>query len=266
MNKKLALCVCAFLLAACGGKKDKEEPSKQTKVASETSQRPVYRVVTELVNIPLVVRDTKSQNINGFEMELLNAIAEKQGIVLDFNTVHTWQGIFGNLNNDRADIVAGAVTYSQERAQSMELTKPHLEYDFALLARSEWANASGFAAFRGKNIALKQKSIAETLIPIFGSPNESNIIRTVTTWEAIKAVMTGKADAAAGSSLVMEHYAAQYPNSNLVVVYDSSLPKKQYVFAVKKGNTALLNELNNGLARIKADGTYDAIYRKYWKK
>ena len=33
---------------------------------------------------------------------------------------------------------------------------------------------------------------------------------------------------------------------------------------MKKGNTALLAKLNEGLARIKADGSYQAIYGKYF--
>ena len=64
----------------------------------------------------------------------------------------------------------------------------------------------------------------------------------------------------------MRYYLREYQpkNSSLTVVYDSSLPKKQYVFAVKKGNTALVKQLNEGLVKVRADGTYDALYKKYW--
>jgi polar amino acid transport system substrate-binding protein len=39
---------------------------------------------------------------------------------------------------------------------------------------------------------------------------------------------------------------------------------EQYGFAVKKGNAELLGKMNEGIAAIKADGSYDAIYKKYF--
>ena len=39
---------------------------------------------------------------------------------------------------------------------------------------------------------------------------------------------------------------------------------EQYGFAVKKGNTELLEKINKGLDAIKADGTHDALLAKYF--
>ena len=36
--------------------------------------------------------------------------------------------------------------------------------------------------------------------------------------------------------------------------------------AVKKGNTELLNKINDGLAKIKANGKYAEIYKKWFGK
>ncbi|HPG81386.1 MAG TPA: transporter substrate-binding domain-containing protein, partial [Piscinibacter sp.] len=47
-------------------------------------------------------------------------------------------------------------------------------------------------------------------------------------------------------------------------VSDKAFAPEQYGFAVKKGNTELLEKLNKGLADIKADGSYDQIYAKYF--
>ena len=46
---------------------------------------------------------------------------------------------------------------------------------------------------------------------------------------------------------------------------DSSFAPEQFGIVVKKGNTELLEKINQGLAAIKADGTYDKIYAKYFK-
>jgi polar amino acid transport system substrate-binding protein len=39
---------------------------------------------------------------------------------------------------------------------------------------------------------------------------------------------------------------------------------EQYGFAVEKGNASLLKVLNDTLASMKTDGTYDAIFAKYF--
>ena len=38
-----------------------------------------------------------------------------------------------------------------------------------------------------------------------------------------------------------------------------------YGIAVKKGNTELLNKLNDGLQKIRDNGTYDEIYAKWFE-
>jgi ABC-type amino acid transport substrate-binding protein len=38
-----------------------------------------------------------------------------------------------------------------------------------------------------------------------------------------------------------------------------------YGIAVKKGNAELLNKLNDGLQKIKDNGTYDEIYAKWFE-
>lgn len=49
-----------------------------------------------------------------------------------------------------------------------------------------------------------------------------------------------------------------------VKVVDIQLTEEEYAFAVQKGNSALLEQVNAFLAEIKADGTFDQIINKYF--
>ena len=49
-----------------------------------------------------------------------------------------------------------------------------------------------------------------------------------------------------------------------VKVIDIALSEEAYAFAVNKGNTELQSSVNAYLAKIKADGTFDAIMNKYF--
>ena len=54
-------------------------------------------------------------------------------------------------------------------------------------------------------------------------------------------------------------------NADNVKLIDIPLTEEEYAFAVKKGNTALVEEFNAYLAEIKANGTFDAILAKYFE-
>ena len=92
------------------------------------------------------------------------------------------------------------------------------------------------------------------------------LIRTDTTFSAVRNVLDGTADAALANSVALEYYAEQNKDKKLVVISDKNIPVGTYVYAVKKGNTQLQNLLDEGLDKVKADGTYDTIYKKYWKQ
>ncbi len=54
-------------------------------------------------------------------------------------------------------------------------------------------------------------------------------------------------------------------NADNVKLIDIPLTEEEYAFPVKKGNTALVDEFNEYLAEIKANGTFDAILAKYFE-
>jgi polar amino acid transport system substrate-binding protein len=60
------------------------------------------------------------------------------------------------------------------------------------------------------------------------------------------------------------HYVRNNPGGRFKTVSDPNFAPEQYGIAVRKGNTELLAKLDAGLAAIKADGTYDQIYAKYF--
>ena len=74
----------------------------------------------------------------------------------------------------------------------------------------------------------------------------------------------GGVDAVVADNGVVVNYVTNNPAAKFKTVSDKAFVPEQYGFAVKKGNTELLEKLNKGLADIKADGTYDQIYAKYF--
>lgn len=80
---------------------------------------------------------------------------------------------------------------------------------------------------------------------------------------AIKDLNDGKIDAvildeAPAKNIVSKNY------STTLSILDSALTEEEYAIAVKKGNTELVNSLNEFIKTIKANGEYAKLLEKYF--
>ena len=71
-------------------------------------------------------------------------------------------------------------------------------------------------------------------------------------------------DAVVADNGVVINYVTNNSGGKFKTVSDPAFAPEQYGLAVKKGNAELLAKLNKGLADIKADGSYDALFAKYF--
>ena len=78
--------------------------------------------------------------------------------------------------------------------------------------------------------------------------------------EAVQALTQGKLDAVVIDSEPAKVFVSENPG---LVILDESYTDEQYAAAIRKDNAALLNNVNQALAELKADGTLDAIVAKY---
>jgi len=78
---------------------------------------------------------------------------------------------------------------------------------------------------------------------------------------AVNAVLAGTADAAINDNGVLYDFAKQNPTTKVVKEFDTG---EEYGFNVAKSNTGLLDAINAALIEAKTDGTYKAIYQKWF--
>jgi ABC-type amino acid transport substrate-binding protein len=78
---------------------------------------------------------------------------------------------------------------------------------------------------------------------------------------AVNAVLAGTADATINDNGVLYDFAKQNPTTKVVKEFDTG---ENYGFNVAKSNTGLLDAINAALTEAKADGTYKAIYQKWF--
>ncbi|UOP05247.1 transporter substrate-binding domain-containing protein [Conchiformibius kuhniae] len=241
------------LLGACGA-------GDNGQTASQASALPEYRVFTEQSYPPFIMHG--GSETSGFEYDLLNAIAAKQGFTLNY-TPHLWAGLFDTLDAGKSDILSAGITITEARKEKMSFSEPYFETESALLVGKD-SQIKSFADMMGKKIAVKEGTSQDQTVKQYqkgvGEP-----VYVATTWFTIRETMAGNTDAALGDWGVMRYYTKQHGKEyGISVVRDPKAEKELLGFAVKKDNTQLQSKLNRGLAQLKADGSYDKIYQKWF--
>ena len=256
------LAAAALLLAACG-KKEPEAiaPAGPAATASAAASAKVYTVGTDAAYAPFESQNEKGE-IVGFDVEVVQATAKKAGIELKF--VNTpWEGIFNALGQGDRDLVVSAVTITAERKQTMDFSDPYFDAQ-QLIAVKESSKVVRFADLKKLKIGVQTGTTGEEAVAKLVGKTNPNIKRFESTPLALKELEAGGVDAVVADNGVVIHYVANNPGGKFKTVADKEFVPEQYGMALKKGNVELQSKLNKGLAEIKADGSYDLIYKKYF--
>lgn len=258
-----ALASLVLALTACS------EPSNPTPPASEpakTATAPAsqhaekYTVGIDVSIPPFTSRDEQGLPA-GFDVDILNAIADDQKISLEF--IHAPFGeLFPDLANGKYQILSAAMKVTTERAEKAELTDSYAQSYRAILNRTSDVAKTG-KDLTGKKVAVQQGSSSHSKL------NEAGITAKTypSLFEAFRAFMNGEVDYVVDDSVALDYYLKGHAKDKLadytLTEFDNT-GSQPTVFAVTKGNTALLKKLNAGLENIKINGIYDKIYQKHF--
>jgi polar amino acid transport system substrate-binding protein len=251
------IAAASVVLAACGKKEAPPAPAPVAAPAPPPAK--VYVVGTDAAYAPFELQNEKAEVV-GFTVDVVNAVAAKAGIQVKF--VNTpWEGIFNALQQGDRDLIASSVTITDERKQTMDFTDPYFDA-VQLIAVKEGSKVTKLADLKKLKVGVQTGTTGDEVVSKELGKTNPNVKRFESTPLALKELESGGVDAVVADNGVIIHYVANNPGGKFKTVADKSFAPEQYGFAVKKGNAELLAKLNQGLAAIKADGSYDQIYAK----
>jgi polar amino acid transport system substrate-binding protein len=263
---KTAGLLCAGVLLAACGKQGSETaaPASAPAVASAPAPTPAPRVLvvgTDAAYAPFESQNEKGE-IVGFDIDVVSAVAQKAGFEVKF--VNTpWEGIFNTLQQGDRDFLVSAITITDERKQTMDFSSPYFDAQ-QLIAVKKTSKVGKFDDLKKQKVGVQTGTTGDEVVTKLLGKNSTNVKRFESTPLALKELESGGVDAVVADNGVIINYVTNNSAAGFKTVSDKSFAPEQYGLAVKKGNTELLEKLNKGLADIKADGTYDQIYTKYF--
>ena len=274
MKKYAVLGLLLWLLAACGGGEQAQTASDaaasaaasaQTVIGQQHAGWPTYLVGSELSYPPFQFVKDQQNGADGFELELLQVIAQAEQF--NIKVVNTpRKSAFQTLDSGERDIWASAFSANAETEAKALLSKPFLDFEFTIYVLDSPENKGVLVSpdsFKGKKLAVSQysqyaKDAAAKLTEV-----PKNVIAAPSLYLALKEVYLKRADGVLSDSRVLAYYKLRNPEiaTRSIPLGD---PPKHLVFMVKKGNRELMDKINRGLDKVKADGTYAKLMEKWF--
>jgi len=203
--------------------------------------------------------DAAGKNV-GFDVEVAYEFAK--AMLGDPNKIELVSVTSGNripyLQSGKIDIIIATVTVTDERKQVVEFSDPYF-LSGSLLLVPKASTVKGLDDLAGKTVAVVQGAIqdkdVEQLQP------KANRIKFGKVSEAVLAVKGGRADAYAHDDVLVLTLVKE--NADVKAVGKPFMPRP-YGIAVRKGDTDFIKWVNAELAKMKQDGTYDRLWKKYF--
>ena len=201
---------------------------------------PVYSVGTGATYRPFEFQ-APSKEIVGFDIDLMKEIAKAAGFQVKFqNTL--WGVIFESVKNGDRDIIMSGITITPQR---------HLR-------------VKSINDLKGKKVAVVANSAGDIVCSKAFGKASPNIKRFDNTPLALEELNAGGVDAAIGDVGVFAYYAQQNPGKHFNMTRDPNFEEQYFGIAVRKGNTKLLAQINDGLRKVYKNGTYAKVYHKWF--
>lgn len=196
----------------------------------------------------------------GYDIELLRAVAEDAGLDLEVKDL-PFDGILATLAAGECDVVASAVSIQPERAEQVDFTDPYFDSGQSILVRAEDAEKyPTLESLAGKTIGVQATTTGETYANDH-KPEGATVKSFEDADGMFAAIKSGDVDALLQDLPVNGYRVSQDDSLALTQTFPT---EEQYGFAVEKGDTAMLDFLNDGLTRLRDDGRFDEIYATYF--
>ena len=207
-------------------------------------------------------------NVKGSDIMLAQYIANSLGVDLKVETMD-FNAVLTAVDTGKVDIGISGFGYKADRAEQFELSHGYQSSSAAahhtLLVPAEKADEyKSLADFSGKKIDTQANSLQEMYVT--DQIPDADLQKVSTLDQAILELQTGKIDAIALDSTTAKNY-AETSDGMFVSVYEKTgveFDLSQYadesgnVAAVKKGETSLIDAVNQVIDSLATSGKYES--------
>ncbi len=262
MKKVISIILCLSMLLSC--------------VASFTSCKRDENLLVMATNAAFPPYEYRNgHGYKGIDIEIARAIAKELGKELEIVDIE-FSSVIGGVIYGKYDFGMAGMTVTEERKKNVDFTDPYVKGIQSVIVRDDSPYVSyeefysGFdddgnptGVKEGIRIGVQQGTTGD--IYASSEPSEwgfgrKNVDKYKNGAIAIQALMSGKISAVIIDDGPAREFVA---NNKGLRILEGNYTEEDYAICVAKGNDKLRLEINEALAKLKADGTIDAIVAKY---
>ena len=246
-----AMALSALALTACGGG-DTEASDSGLGLVSEGS----LTVCSDIPYPPFEFEE--NGEYTGFDIDLIREIASGMGLELDVQK-QGFEAIQGGtaVSAGMCDLNVSAITITPERQENLEFSDPYYESLQTLLVPTG-SDIKGIADLAGKSVGVQQSTTGAAYAQ--ENVKDAEIIEFPSDGELFQAIQAGNINAILQDIAVNTDHTKEGA-FEIVEEYETG---ESYGFAAKKGNTALIEDINTQLTELRDNGKYQEIYDAYF--
>ena len=223
-------------------------------------------VATENAYPPLQFVDPKGGEPIGWEYDAMNELARRLNFQVEYKSI-SWDAMIAAVAEGQFDLGMDGITIKDDRKEKVDFSEPYMRSEQFMLVRGDegrFADAKSFAALPDALIGAQPGTTPfYTAVYSVLDGNEQNPrIKLFETFGAsVQALKTGDVDMVLTDGTAGQGY-VDNANGGLKLV-GGPLGSEDFGFIFKKGSD-LVAPVNAAIAALKADGTLDALNKKWF--
>lgn len=251
LKKTIVTCLAAILsmgvLSACGGNDDKI-------IMGTNAEFPPFEFVAD-------EGEGVVPGFDGIDIAISKKIADKLGKELVVENMQ-FEGLIASVQSGKIDFAAAGMTANDERRQSVDFSDTYFVAEQVMVVAADNTTIQKAEDLKNADmVGVVMGYTGDSIVTDTLEIADEKILRVSRGIDGVQEVKNGKLDAmvidsATGIALAEE-------NGLKVIKDENVFAAEEYAIAVQKGNTELLNTINEVLAEMKANGEMDALAIKY---
>lgn len=222
-----------------------------------TNTPSVVRVATDATYPPFEMVEESTKGLIGFDMDLINAVAEEAGIQIEVVNIG-FDPLLTGMAQCQYDAAISAITITEERGKQMAFSNPYINAGQVVTINKATTDIQGPQDLVGKSIGVQ----LGTTGAMEAEKIEGAVVKTYDTVDlAFQDLVNRQVDAVVADYPTSLAF-VQVNSENIMTVGDV-FTEETYGIAVCKTNTELLNTINTALAKVMEKGLVTELEQKW---
>ncbi|OLO26276.1 hypothetical protein BTR23_23670 [Alkalihalophilus pseudofirmus] len=252
------------VLGACGAAEEAPDPDVTGEDPVEQEETAEVEQVTFGVvqDYPPFEYIDEDRELTGYDVELVEAIAEKENLEVDWNIMN-FDGIIPALQAQQIDGAVAAITIREDRKEVVDFTDPYFESGLSLVVKED-SHIEKIEDLDGANIAAKQGTTSLEQAREFAEQYNGDVMVFSEDAALYMSVESGNADALINDYPSVAYKIRMDGEDSVLRIVGERLTGEDYGIAIAKGNEELLKKFNRGLQTLRDSGEFQEIYDRYF--